>query len=91
MLKIITSGTTIQPAKTINPPIIIKIWNMIPVIIKIDLTIAPKILETALEIKVFKISPISNPFGYLQLYFLHGEIKVFKSNGKEKRFVANTK
>ncbi|MEK7080548.1 MAG: hypothetical protein AAB925_01810 [Patescibacteria group bacterium] len=66
------------------PAIKIKIWKIIPIIIKTTLHTAPRIREKKLEIKVLKNSTMSKPLEYLHLYLLHGEKSVLKSKEIEK-------
>ena len=61
-----------------------KISTKIPIMIKKNLKIAPKIREIRFEKKVSKYFPISNPLGYAQRYLRQGEKRVFKSKGIEK-------
>lgn len=84
-------GIANQPAKTKIPAKAIKIWNIIPAIIKTILTMAPKIREKKFEIRVLKNSSTFTMLGYFQLYLCHGEKSVFNKSGTEKKLVANTK
>ena len=67
----------------------IKIWAIIPNIIKKDRQIAPTSLEKILEINVEKYPPISKPLGYFHLYILHGEKNVLSNKGTEKKSKTN--
>ena len=82
-------GINIQIKKMMLPIVSTNICTIIPNIIITILNNKPKNLEKILEIKVPKNSPTSNPFGYLQLYLLQGEKRVFIKRGMEKKLEKN--
>jgi len=82
-------GINTQVNITAAPANHIAIKKTTLVIIKKNRHTAPIILEKKLEIKVLKYSAISNPLGYLHLYFLHGEKSVANNRGAEKKSKVN--
>jgi hypothetical protein len=78
------AGKINQPKNTITPRKIIKTSTKSPIIIKINLTIAPRTREIKLEKKTSKYLPMSKPLPYDHLYLCQCEKKVLKSKGIEK-------
>ena len=83
------NGIIIQRKINKRPAKNIKIWAIIPIEIKKILIMKPIILAKTLEIKTLKNSPMSKPLGYLQLYLRHGETKVKRRFGIEKKYKLN--
>ena len=82
-------GKNSHKTMAIIPATATKIWKIAPVIINISLKPKPINRENIFDIKTFKYSLISSTLGYLHTFLRQGENKVLKSNGKEKKFVAN--
>ena len=79
------AGRKNQSKITTAPAMRIKIWKQMPTIIKTILQRAPMKRENVFETRVLKNPPMSKPLGYAQLYLCHGEKRVFRSRGMEKK------